>query len=214
MTTPIVPQKRCTKCGQGKPATSEHFSRDATRRDGLNCWCKTCQRENARHYRAENPEKKRESSRRWRAANPNKERERRHRYVAEHPEKARESSRRYYAEHPEKARESSRRWATENPDQRATYERNRRARNRAAEGAHTVADIQAQLKRQKGKCHYCDCKMTAKPHLPNSQTVEHVVPVTRDGRNAPDNIVIACRTCNFSKGAKLPHEWPEGGRLL
>jgi len=57
--------------------------------------------------------------------------------------------------------------------------------------------------------------MTKKPGLSNSQTVDHVIPIAREHTsNAPDNLVIACRTCNLKKGNKRPHEWIEGGRLL
>jgi 5-methylcytosine-specific restriction endonuclease McrA len=41
-----------------------------------------------------------------------------------------------------------------------------------------------------------------------------VVPLSRGGSNGPENIVIACPTCNLAKKDKMPHEWPEGGRLL
>lgn len=44
--------------------------------------------------------------------------------------------------------------------------------------------------------------------------VDHVVPLVKGGSNGPDNLVIACSTCNLRKNDKLPHEWPEGGRLL
>src|SRR5688572_20287615 len=148
-------QKRCTRCGLDLPATTEHFPRDAQKRDGLYSVCKTCCRADHQRYRTENPDK------------------------------VRERHRRYRAENPDKKRESNRRWNAANPDKTAVNSRNHQSRKRAAEGTHTAADVAAQLKRQKSRCYYCGCKMTATPHLPNSQTVEHVVPVTRGGRNAP-----------------------------
>ena len=36
---------------------------------------------------------------------------------------------------------------------------------------------------------------------------EHVIPISRGGRHAVENIVPACKSCNSSKGAKLPEEW-------
>jgi hypothetical protein len=38
-------------------------------------------------------------------------------------------------------------------------------------------------------------------------TIDHVIPISRGGRDAPDNVVPACHPCNSSKGAKLLHEW-------
>jgi len=86
--------------------------------------------------------------------------------------------------------------------------RNRRARLRRAEGKHTAKDIRIQYARQKGKCYYCHKKLGKSYH------VDHIVPITRGGSNDPDNLVITCHHCNESKNDRLPHEFPEGGRLL
>lgn len=37
-----VAQKVCTKCGEAKPATTEHFRRDGSKKDGLYPRCKAC----------------------------------------------------------------------------------------------------------------------------------------------------------------------------
>lgn len=42
MANPQGNTKRCSKCGETKPATPEHFSRKASSRDGLYPWCKPC----------------------------------------------------------------------------------------------------------------------------------------------------------------------------
>ena len=72
-------------------------------------------------------------------------------------------------------------------------------------GSHTAADIAAQHARQKGRCYWCDEKVGRRYH------VDHIVPLARGGSNDPENLVISCRFCNLSRGAKLPHEW--GSRL-
>lgn len=38
-------------------------------------------------------------------------------------------------------------------------------------------------------------------------TVDHVIPITRGGKNELNNFQILCRSCNASKNNKLPHEW-------
>lgn len=40
--TPDVPLKQCTKCGERKPATSEHWYRNRGRSDGWNGECRAC----------------------------------------------------------------------------------------------------------------------------------------------------------------------------
>lgn len=88
---------------------------------------------------------------------------------------------------------------------------NRRAHKRNAEGTHTTEELYQQLQRQKGKCYYCRVKL-GKGH--DSWHGDHLVPLSKGGTNYIHNIVIACPTCNMSKGNQLPSEFHKGGRLL
>lgn len=36
---------------------------------------------------------------------------------------------------------------------------------------------------------------------------DHVLPTSRGGSDAPENIVLACSGCNSRKGARTPGEW-------
>lgn len=97
-------------------------------------------------------------------------------------------------------------WKENNPEKLRVLANRRRARELQAEGSHTAADVRAQYKSQKGKCWYCGKKVGDKYH------VDHRVPLSRGGSNAPDNLVVTCPRCNLSKNDRLPHEWC--GRLL
>jgi 5-methylcytosine-specific restriction endonuclease McrA len=55
-----------------------------------------------------------------------------------------------------------------------------------------------------GSCVYCGKKAT---------TVDHVRPLFRGGWEHEDNLVPACKSCNFSKGTKLLTEWVRAGRV-
>jgi len=48
------------------------------------------------------------------------------------------------------------------------------------------------------RCRYCG----AAEHL----TVDHVVPRCQGGSDDPDNLVVACRSCNSRKGGRTPQE--------
>nr|WP_139110026.1 HNH endonuclease signature motif containing protein [Ensifer sp. LC163] len=37
--------------------------------------------------------------------------------------------------------------------------------------------------------------------------VDHILPVALGGSNDPENLTVACRDCNLSKGARLISEW-------
>lgn len=209
MDTPSIPLKRCSKkenCihpkaqdGGWLPANLEFFYKKKEGKDGLCAICKDCEKERVRLYNEAQPLRARQRSKQWREDHPEQERETKRIYRATYPDRVRESFLRWYAEHSERVR---------------AYSRNRAARERNAEGTHTLADEQAQFDRQKGHCYYCGCKLTKTPRLPNSSHVDHVVPLDRGGRNSPDNLVIACQHCNCGKKNKLPHEWIQGGRLL
>lgn len=49
-------------------------------------------------------------------------------------------------------------------------------------------------------CRYCGVSDTP-------LTLDHVIPRSRGGSDSPMNLVLACRPCNSSKGARTPAEW-------
>lgn len=53
-------------------------------------------------------------------------------------------------------------------------------------------------------CKFCRRKLTR-----TTATIDHVVPVTRGGTNAPDNLIIACEQCNQTKAGRTLEEWIE-----
>ena len=53
------------------------------------------------------------------------------------------------------------------------------------------------LQRDGYECHWCGAEAT---------TCDHVIPVTRGGSDDPDNLVAACKRCNFSRQDRLPEE--------
>ncbi len=85
------------------------------------------------------------------------------------------------------------------------------ARKRQAKGTYTAQEVSEQFDRQKGRCYWCSKKLDKKKR---TYHVDHVIPLTRGGSNDISNVVIACPHCNMSRNDRLPHEWPEGGRLL
>lgn len=215
--------KYCSKCGKEFPATKQFFYAHKRMAGGLNSECKGCTNIRNARYKAEHYEAIRAYQSEYRAANREKSREYKAQYYAAHREQYREMGQLRYAKHRNKMLirnrayyranrdtflESCKQWKRNNADKVRAYNRNRRARSRSVEGSHTAADIDAQLKHQKGLCYYCKQTYGAAYH------VDHVIPLSRGGSNDPSNLVIACASCNLSKANRPPHEWPEGGRLL
>lgn len=78
---------------------------------------------------------------------------------------------------------------------------NYRARKRQATVDGWVATMdwwRSLVARFGGLCAYCGKE--------RKLTLEHVVPISRGGLHAPDNIVPACGSCNYRKRNKLPEE--------
>ena len=59
------------------------------------------------------------------------------------------------------------------------------------------------MERDGRKCVYCGCE-EGPFHL------DHVKPVSAGGAGSPDNLVVACASCNLSKGAKPLSKWRKG----
>lgn len=54
-----------------------------------------------------------------------------------------------------------------------------------------------------GHCHYCDCTLS----LHEEWHIEHMTPRARGGLDDMDNLVAACRSCNYSKKTKTAEEF-------
>ena len=88
-------------------------------------------------------------------------------------------------------------WRASNPDAVAVQRQRRRARLAKAEGDHTAAEWR-DLKEQYG--HHCLCCGHAEPDIVLS--ADHVIPLSRGGSNAIDNIQPLCVSCNARKHTK------------
>ncbi len=117
-----IPLKRCKKCGEEKPATTEFFHQRKGSKDGLRNDCIECFRAYQKAWRAENRDRSLARMRAYGATNRDQERVYRKNRYAEHRERIK------------------------------VYKHNLRARKRAAEGTYTAQDVQNMLKGQKGKC--------------------------------------------------------------
>ena len=64
-----------------------------------------------------------------------------------------------------------------------------------------------------GKCIHCNCKLLVADNGRSlgEATLEHIVPRTRGGTNAVENLAVACARCNREKGTR--HDHKKGQRL-
>lgn len=84
---------------------------------------------------------------------------------------------------------------------RRVSKRRRRAREHNAPGQFTLTQVVRQYHRQGGVCAYCHTPCSGLPDP------EHVLPLSRGGRNDMTNVVASCRPCNADKNDLTLDEW-------
>lgn len=169
-------------------------------------WCsETCNS----HYRERDPEARRRQSREsyYRRRDDVLDRVKQDR--KENPEKYRKYARTAYAKHREDRIQRSNKWQKENPDRVAA----RYAKRKSRESGFTVTKKfqRRSLHRSGYRCIYCLQKLdTVNRRSPGGLHWDHVIPLSRGGRNSEGNLVPSCATCNMKKGVKYLVEWRSG----
>jgi len=186
--------KACTKCGATKSLAE--FGPDKRKIDGRKAACRACYRDAQNSYRADNVEHVKVIEKRAME-----------RFAQAHPERLREIKLKHFRANRERYNEYSRQYRRLYPDKKRAETQRYRAIKARANGSHGSADIARQLAAQKRRCWWCRTKLAE-----NTYHVDHLIALSQGGSNGPENIVIACPTCNLSKNARMP--WEFNGRLL
>lgn len=178
--------KRCTKCGEIKPATLEFFywRKDTNK---YRSQCCQCEREKANHYYQSYPDKVRENVKRYR-------------------QKECQRIRLYRQKNVDKIREYNKQYCQNNLLKMRQKDQHREARKRSLPHNFTEQHWQHALTYFNGCCAYCGNP----PSLFDYNTVlhqEHHIPVSKNGGYTPDNIIPACQSCNLNKSNKDPQPW-------
>lgn len=210
MDTSNTTTKTCTKCGNEYPATTEYFYRQKDGKYGFRADCKECFLKGSKSYREKHVDEVRARARKYQQEHSEARKAYLAQWYAENKQRHMVYGREYRKAHVEQTRANSRKQYRRNLEFNRLKGRAKAsryyARKRLAVGTYTAADIQLQLKSQRGLCWHC-----GKP-VGDTYQADHLIPLSRGGSNAPENIVISCAVCNQSRGAKLPQEW--NGRLF
>jgi 5-methylcytosine-specific restriction endonuclease McrA len=116
-------------------------------------------------------------------------------YRAAHRAEDLEYKRRYHAEHRHEERERDRRYYQAHPEKKRAKENNRKARIYGNGGRYTDREWIELCAAYDNRCLCCGEK--------TKLTVDHVVPVSKGGRNSIDNIQPLCQSCNSKKGRQV-----------
>lgn len=213
--TPVC--KTCTKCSETKAL--DEFGRDKNRRDGLNPWCKACNRANANRHRLANVEvisAKRKAKYR---EDPELIKQRVRDYARRNPEVVKAGKRRqyqqnrearlaymaaYYRKDPRRCLAISARSKAKKPEYyrlvNAASTAVRRARLRSVQQIpFTAAQLAQRFAYYGNRCWMCGALATC---------ADHVKPIVAGGPNMLANLRPACGPCNGGKSGRWPFTPP------
>lgn len=99
----------------------------------------------------------------------------------------------------EKRKVTKDKWRANNKEKTNFLARLYLYRKKGAGGYPTFKQVNELYERYFGLCVYC--------HINKATTLDHVIPISRNGSNNIENLMPACLSCNSSKGGKLLKEW-------
>jgi len=169
--------------------------------------------DNAKRWASLNAEKSKAIKRAYSDRNLETVRLRARLWAENNPEKARINHKKWRDSNKDKIRERSATWASENKDARYASCSRRRALKNKSGGSHTSLDVLKIFESQRGNCASCEVELFNSGN--NKFHVDHIIPISRGGRNDKYNLQCLCPGCNLRKHAKDPIAWAnENGKLL
>lgn len=185
--------KSCTECGEVKQASE--FYKCSKVKSGLKSNCKQCDRNRAKRYREQNPEKSKFAVAAWRLKNTEHERQ----YRANNSDRISANFARWASNNTEMVKATQARFRERNRNKRRNQEHLRRVRKTDSSAKLvTERDLRKLLLKP---CIYCGAK---------SAHIDHIIPLARGGTHSVGNLAPACQWCNLSKNSKYIMEWKKG----
>lgn len=110
-------------------------------------------------------------------------------------------NRAYYQKNKARIKAATAKWAADNPERmKVIRARNRiKRRVKVCDKSITVFKIR---ERDDNICQLCNKSCT-----PETESIDHIIPVTRGGQHVWDNVQLAHRTCNAQKNNRTMQEW-------
>ncbi|PNX51227.1 MAG: hypothetical protein BV456_03970 [Thermoplasmata archaeon M8B2D] len=202
--------KICNKCKTKKDISL--FNKNVLSKDGYRAQCKSCLAE----YRKKNFDKIKKQKQKWYDSNKEHVKQQRAEYRKNNKEKIALMKKDWIQKNPDKVKASYKRnlkkkkdtnyispWTKSNPEKVREMKRNNKHKRRAKEkeGSITTNELNSWLNSMPKVCEYCrvECK--------DSYHIEHIEPLSKEGKHELDNLAIACSSCNQSKNAKSLIVW-------
>jgi len=204
--------KTCTRCNQ--PKSKDEFYADHRVYDGRRSVCKQCQDTVNNQYRTQHKNEVEAQRAAYREAHKNENQAYQKQYRAIHRQELSEKKRAYYnqsdvrdakqlhdrayhASNKESRAETMKRWRQTDAGQASRANSCAKRRSRVGDNIISTTEWQLIMSNANWHCVYCDIALT-----PENRSLDHVVPLSKNGSHCVDNLVACCRTCNSSKKDK------------
>lgn len=187
--------KKCTKCF--KEQTLDLFYKRKNAKDGLGSWCKNCNKE----YRQQNISTIKKQRQLNYLSNKNYHIEKAKRYYNNNKEKVLKRCKEWYYNNKEFDIQRKREWYLKNPEKGRLNAR-KGSRKRRAIKRNITENYNSETMTKvlfDNRCFKC---------LSNTNLeIDHHYPLSKGFKLAEDNAVLLCKSCNTSKGNKMPEEF-------
>lgn len=207
----IIVTKICSICKAKKPLSD--FPKENRNKSGYRADCKECRKNYSKNYFQKNADRLKNYMREYYQNNTQSALDKAKRWYEENKEKHAEHSRKYKKTHIELYRASCRRatkkwmsahpeyrnqWRERNPNKGRQYNQTRRAKVKEVGGEITAEEWKQLLDFYGHRC-LC-CKRTEDEVAIH---IDHIVPISKGGRNVIENAQPLCKSCNSAKHDKI-----------
>jgi len=210
----LIGQKKCTKCKKIKELSE--FCKNKHRKDGLDCWCKSCKKQYCDYHKEESAEYRQTHKKEIVAYN--KEYRQAHKAeIAESDKKYRQAHKAKIAEYRQAHKEKIAEYYQIHKQERTIYRkeylqtetgknvsrkgsRKRRALKAGAE--YEVFDDREIFERDAYRCQNCGRKTRPgykNPNHPLRPNLDHIIPLSKGGPHTRLNTQCLCHQCNIEK---------------
>ena len=217
--------KKCSKCREEKPATSQYFHKAKSNKDGLFGVCKVCRSEYAKKrrevkresidaymddWRKENKKHISEYNKKYYKLNIEYEIERSREWRKQNKELHKTNSKNYYNQnkeyykkyrelHKQKHSEYIKKYNKQYPEVSRKAYNKRQAKKRKLPYTLNVKQWNDILNSFNHQCAYCG--------IDGKLEQEHFIALSKGGEYTHNNIIPSCRRCNASKSDRNFFEW-------
>ena len=203
--------QKCTICGEEKEI--HEFNKEKRKKSGFRSDCKKCCSKRKKIYYKNNIEKSLEDMRQYYLRNKETALKRAKAWYESNKDKRIVSSRKWREKNKDKYLESCRKatkkwmknnpeyrnkWRKENPLKSRQYDHNRRAILRNDKNKISADEWMAVLDFYEHKCLRC-----GKSDKEVDLHIDHVIPVSKSGKNVIENIQPLCKSCNSKKYTRV-----------